>query len=120
LLRIFLSVSLVVAVVASPTYKWVGMLASESSRMLYGIPGSRSEFLRRGSLGYSPSAVADQHDGLELDCLTWDMQPLHVSRLESELFDNSEWFPAGSATFDGALLMRNLEHFWYDRGSLSA
>lgn len=76
-----------------------------------------SAFFERGSLGYSATAVPGQFDGLELRSQTWTVQPLAVDRIESSFF---EALPAGSVEFDGALLMRNIDHEWHGHGVLQA
>jgi hypothetical protein len=47
------------------------------------------------------------------------MEPLAVERVESSFFGNTELFPAGSAQFDSAFLMREIAHQWHGRGQLS-
>ena len=74
-----------------------------------------SEFFRRGSLGYSVSSQPDRLDALELDSLTWNVQPLAVDRIESSFFDDNNRFPPGSVHFDCALLMRGVQHEWHER-----
>lgn len=69
-----------------------------------------SGFFERGSLGYSTTHDRDRFDGLELRCKSWSVEPLAVDSVESSFFDDLTHFPAGSATFDCALLMRNVEH----------
>ncbi len=77
-----------------------------------------SEFFRGGSLGWSPRAVANEFDGLELRCPGWRVEPLAVDVVESSLFADRALFPAGSVEFDSALLMRNLPHEWRGRGTM--
>jgi hypothetical protein len=78
-----------------------------------------SEFFRQGSLGWSARATADTFDGLELSCDQWRMEPMAVERVESSFFENRKLFPANSATFDSAFLMRNIPHEWHARGRLT-
>lgn len=77
-----------------------------------------SRFFEGGSLGYSPTRHRTRFDGLELRCLNWSVRPMAMDVVESSLFDNHEIFPAGSAAFDCALLMRGVEHEWHSRGDL--
>ncbi|MCS7465505.1 DUF2071 domain-containing protein [Stieleria sp. ICT_E10.1] len=79
-----------------------------------------SQFFEAGSLGYSPSnsASAAEFDGLELRTINWHVQPLSVRKVQSSFFDDRDAFPAGSVTFDNALLMRSIEHEWHSRKSL--
>lgn len=77
-----------------------------------------SDFFERGSLGYSPARQPGQFDGLELRSLRWKMEPLSVEYVRSNFFGDKERFPTGSAEFDCALLMRNIDHEWHGRQSL--
>jgi len=40
------------------------------------------------------------------------VRPLAVERVESSFFANQSSFPAGSVTFDHALIMRDISHRW--------
>lgn len=77
-----------------------------------------SEFFRSGALGWSVRPQVGEFDGLELRCNAWSMTPLAVERVESSFFSDRELFPPGSATFDSAFLMRELEHEWHTRGRM--
>lgn len=77
-----------------------------------------SRFFECGSLGYSATSSPGEYDGLELRTLAWTVEPLAVNRVESSFFGDSDLFPAGSAEFDCALLMRKVEHEWHGRESL--
>ena len=74
-----------------------------------------SAFFEAGSLGYSPVAAGGRFEGLELRCQKWRLEPLSMERVRSSLFDNEAVFPRGSIEFDCALLMRGIEHEWYQR-----
>ncbi|HXT11416.1 MAG TPA: DUF2071 domain-containing protein [Candidatus Angelobacter sp.] len=77
-----------------------------------------SAFFLGGSLGWSARHQEKVFDGLELRCREWRMKPLMVERVESSFFQNPQFFPPGSAIFDGAFLMRNIAHEWHGRGQL--
>lgn len=79
---------------------------------------SCSKFFESGSLGFSPVRDGARLDGLELRSLSWEVEPLALEHVESSFFDDRTRFPAGSAAFDSALLMRNIEHEWHPRPSL--
>ena len=79
---------------------------------------SASRFFEAGSLGYSATVEGKRLDGLELDCHDWSVKPLEVQQMNSSFFDDPDRFPAGTATFDCALLMRGVEHAWHQRGSI--
>jgi hypothetical protein len=71
-----------------------------------------SAFFEGGSLGYSARADGRKLDGVVLHTKTWDVQPLAVRAVSTSYFDDASRFPAGSAVFDCALLMRNIAHEW--------
>ncbi len=79
---------------------------------------SASRFFERGSLGYSDTRTDGRFDGLELKCEGWHVQSLDVERIESSYFDDLSRFPQGTATFDCALLMRDVVHEWHGRPDL--
>jgi hypothetical protein len=76
-----------------------------------------SDFFERGAVGYSPSARSGDYHALELRSFGWRVEPLAVTNVQSSFFADRELFPAGSAEFDCALLMRQIEHEWYARKS---
>jgi hypothetical protein len=75
-----------------------------------------SAFFRPGALGYSPTPDPHRLAGLELRTANWQMEALAVDRVESSFFAERALFPAGSAVFDCALLMRQIVHEWHDQG----
>ena len=77
-----------------------------------------SRFFEGGALGYSATRDPGRYEGLELRCRTWSVQPLAVETVESSFFDDHAKFPAGSVTFDCALLMRGIDHEWHPRADL--
>lgn len=79
-----------------------------------------SDFFEAGSLGYSATRQPDRFEGLELRCQSWQVSPLAVEQVESRFFDDRKLFPAGSAQFDGALLMENIAHQWIGHPPLLA
>lgn len=89
-------------------------------RSVFASLAEASAFFEAGSLGYSETAEAGRYDGLELRCRNWDVEPLDVSEVESNYFDDPERFPPGSVAFDCALLMRGIEHEWHGRAPLCA
>ena len=74
-----------------------------------------SRFFEGGALGYSATRDPERFDGLELRCKTWSVRPLAVEAVRSSYFDDPARFPPGSATFDCALLMRDVAHEWHTR-----
>lgn len=77
-----------------------------------------SAFFAAGSLGWSAGSRPSEFDGLELHSFGWRMESLAVERVESSFFDDTLVFPAGSAEFDSALLMRGIQHEWHGRGRM--
>lgn len=77
-----------------------------------------SSFFERGALGYSATPTPGRFDGLELRCRNWHVEALDADHVESSFFEDTSLFPAGSAEFDCALLMRGIEHEWHERDEL--
>lgn len=70
-----------------------------------------SNFFEGGSIGYSPNR--NKYEGLKLHTLKWNVEPLHVTTVQSSFFENEAIFPKGSVQFDNALLMTEINHEWY-------
>lgn len=79
-----------------------------------------SAFFEGGSLGFSVTRQASRLDGLRLELDAWKVRPLAVRRVESSFFADEKRFPAGSVTFDHALVMRDIEHRWLVEPDLAA
>jgi hypothetical protein len=77
-----------------------------------------STFFEGGSLGYSVTHDSRRLDGLRLKTLDWRVRALHVDEMESSFFSDTAHFPAGSAVFDHALIMRNIRHEWHQATDL--
>ncbi len=77
-----------------------------------------SAFFQAGSLGYSATSDPSRHQGLELRCVDWRVEPLDVEEVRSSVFEDESLFPKGSIEFDCALLMRGIEHEWHGRDDL--
>jgi uncharacterized protein YqjF (DUF2071 family) len=86
---------------------------------VFGSLEEASAFFEAGSLGFSATNTPGCYDGLELRCEDWQVQPLEVMQAESSFFSEAN-FPAGSAAFDCALLMRGVKHQWIGREQLVA
>jgi hypothetical protein len=71
-----------------------------------------SAFFAAGDTGYSPAAGGGRLEGLRLCTRAWAVAPLDVETVEARYFADPERFPAGSVTFDSALIMRNIPHEW--------
>jgi hypothetical protein len=85
------------------------------STSLFRSLGEASTFFEDGAIGYSATTDPHRHDGIELSCTNWHVEPLAVSHVESSFFKDRDNFPPGSAVFDCALLMRNIQHQWLSR-----
>jgi len=73
-----------------------------------------SAYFEGGSVGYSATRDGNRLDGIRLETEGWSVRPLEVERVESSFFADERNFPAGSVTFDHALVMRDLRHEWHD------
>jgi len=69
-----------------------------------------SAFFKKGAAGYSPNG--EKYEGLLLNTYRWDIKPLKVTSVHSNFFEDESLFPKGSAKFDNALLMTNIDHEW--------
>ena len=85
---------------------------------VFGSLAEASTFFEGGALGYSATPDPLRHQGLELRCRTWQVEPLTVERVESSFFDDPARFPPGSVALDCALLMRGIEHEWHGKEDL--
>jgi len=87
---------------------------------VFGSLADASAFYEAGALGYSETGEAGVFHGLELACAGWRCEALEVERVRSSFFEDPARFPPGTATFDHALLMRDIEHEWVGRSPLCA
>ncbi len=74
---------------------------------------SASAFFEPGAIGYSVTTDRRRLDGLRLQTHSWKVKPLEVEMVHSSYFENHALFPAGSAVFDHALIMRDIVHEWH-------
>ena len=72
-----------------------------------------SAYFEPGSVGYSATKDCCRLDGIRLETFNWEVKPLAVSMVESSYFDDPQLFPAGSAIYDHALIMRDIPHEWH-------
>ncbi len=79
-----------------------------------------SSFFEGGSLGYSATRDGHKLDGIVLRTKSWRVEPLQVDAVASSYFAEESRFPRGSATFDCALIMRNIEHDWESAAEMYA
>jgi len=77
-----------------------------------------SAFFAAGALGYSATPDRTRFQGLELQCETWNVEPLAVRSVQSSYFEDPSIFPKGSIHFDCALLMRGIAHEWHGKPDL--
>jgi hypothetical protein len=80
--------------------------------------GESSAYFEAGSVGYSVTRESARLDGIRLQTHGWRVEPLAVESINSSFFNNATAFPAGSVTFDHALIMRNLPHHWHQEPDL--
>lgn len=72
-----------------------------------------SAFFEGGSVGYSVTRDSCRLDGIRLKTDAWRVSPLAVEQVQSSFFADESVFPAGSVTFDHALIMRDITHQWH-------
>jgi len=77
-----------------------------------------SGFFEPGSIGFSATAAGNRLDRVDLTTHGWSVAPLAIDRVHSSYFADAGRFPPGSATFDCALVMRNIAHEWHEGASL--
>lgn len=93
-----------------------GRVARElPSGSVFGTLAEASAFFERGSVGYSATSTPGAYDGMELCSQNWQIEALEMTRVASSFFADAARFPAGSAEFDCALLMRGIRHEWHAR-----
>src|SRR5262245_44131859 len=79
---------------------------------IFGTVAAASAFFEPGSVGYSATASGQRLDGVVLKTHSWRVAPLAMDRVYSSYFADESKFPAGTITFDCALIMRNIAHEW--------
>lgn len=72
-----------------------------------------SAYFEGGGVGYSVTRDCCRLDGIRLQTDWWQVKPLVVEHVESSFFADERAFPAGSVTFDHALIMRDIRHQWH-------
>jgi len=77
-----------------------------------------SRFFEAGSLGYSVTTDPRRLDGLELRTSGWTVRALAIEDIASSYFADTTFFPNGSAEFDHALIMRDIDHEWHHAAGL--
>ena len=78
---------------------------------------SASRFFENGCVGYSARRGCKSFDGMRLEVTNWRATPFEVEAIHSSWLSDEANFPKGSAVFDHALLMRDIEHIWHDLGN---
>lgn len=77
-----------------------------------------SAYFEGGGVGYSVTRDCCRLDGIRLQTDGWRVRPLAVEHIESSFFADESVFPAGSVTFDHALIMRDLRHQWHEEADI--
>lgn len=73
-----------------------------------------SAFFEGGGVGFSVTRDCCRLDGIRLETEGWKVRPLTIETVESSFFEDESVFPAGSVTFDHALIMRDMPHEWHE------
>ena len=90
-----------------------GQVATElPATSIFRTLAEASAFFEPGSVGYSATASGRRLDGVVLKTHSWSVAPLAIERVSSTYFADETVFPAGTVTFDCALIMRNIAHEW--------
>ncbi|MER8041446.1 DUF2071 domain-containing protein [Streptomyces sp. NPDC094032] len=71
-----------------------------------------SAFFRAGSKGWSATRSGRSLDGMRLHTDAWHIEAGHVTSARSTYFDDPGRFPAGTATLDSVLVMRDVPVHW--------
>ncbi len=96
-----------------------GCAATElPSTSLFPTLDDAAGFFSLGATGYSATREKGHYHGMELNCLTWKIQPLDVIDARSCFFGDATLFPSGSVEIDCALLMQDVDHEWRSRPDL--
>ncbi len=94
----------------------VGLAAHAAGKMpagsVFGDISSASAFFGCAPYGYSERPDGRSLDAVRLDCDGWNLQPLTVDDLWSSYFEDADRVPRGSAVFDSAFLMQDLDTTW--------
>ena len=77
-----------------------------------------ASYFEGGSVGYSVTRDCCRLDGIRLQTDGWQVHPLAIEHVESSFFADESSFPAGSVTFDHALIMRDLSHQWHGEADM--
>ncbi|MBA3806253.1 MAG: DUF2071 domain-containing protein [Acidobacteria bacterium] len=80
--------------------------------------GAASTFFEKGSLGLSVTNDPHRLDSIALKTDQWRVEPVDLQSVYSSYFADESRFPKGSARFDHALLMRNINHEWLSASDL--
>ncbi|MEU6979764.1 MULTISPECIES: DUF2071 domain-containing protein [unclassified Streptomyces] len=83
----------------------------EGSELFAGLDEA-SAFFRTGSKGWSETRSGCSLDGMQLHTDAWRVEPGRVTAARSRYFDDPARFPAGSATLDSVLVMRDVPVRW--------
>ena len=98
-----------------------GQMASAlPTSSIFGDLATASRFFAGGSLGWSATADPQRHHGLELRCDRWTVDVVAMDEARSGFFDDPQRFPPGTIALDHALIMRDINHSWHERGHLTA
>ena len=80
--------------------------------------GAASTFFEKGSLGFSVTNDPQRLDSIALKTNEWRVEPVDLKSVYSSYFADEARFPKGSARFDHALVMRNINHEWLSASDL--
>ncbi len=77
-----------------------------------------SAFFEPGSLGYSATEKGGRLEAVRLKTATWEIAPFAVEQQHASFFADPSHFPAGTISFDCALVMRDIQHQWQSEADI--
>jgi hypothetical protein len=89
------------------------MAADLPATSIFRTVNEASAFFEPGVVGYSATASGQRLDAVVLKTHAWRVAPLSIARVSSSYFLDERVFPAGTVSFDCALIMRNIAHEWH-------
>lgn len=87
---------------------------------VFGDVEEASAFFRCAPMGYAATPRRHVFDGVTLTAEDWSITALYLDELRSSFFDDPGRFPPGTASFDSAFLMADLETTWQPQPALRA
>lgn len=94
-----------VALKASYPARW------EPSR-LFKTFGQAKAFFQKGDCGFSCALQKDRLEGMRLQTLRWEMEPIKITKVHSAFYEKLAQKAPNGIQYDCALLMKGIPHRW--------